>query len=134
MIFIRASISFKPRAREGRDDHLAASFVRAGCFKPRAREGRDVGGAGLEYIGQVSSHAPARGATCPPATCEAERRCFKPRAREGRDYTEARLTDHHEGFKPRAREGRDGKILPGGGRTFAVSSHAPARGATCHPR
>ena len=54
---------------------------------------------------------------------------FNPRAREGRDMMEDVIVQGNFSFNPRAREGRDEPTtasLP----TFAVSIHAPARGAT----
>ena len=57
------SISFNPRAREGRDQAAAAWLDPIECFNPRAREGRDGLGQLITHIGIVSIHAPARGAT-----------------------------------------------------------------------
>ena len=61
--------SFNPRAREGRDRHVRTMKPTSSSFNPRAREGRDFFYAyGPGQPGQVSIHAPARGATSTPAT------------------------------------------------------------------
>ena len=100
----------------------------------------------------VSSHAPARGATSCCRRAFRRRGCFKPRAREGRDSISPAAHRAPRCFKPRAREGRDllwsfrhfgiksfQATRPRGARRdlaaldvvlLSVSSHAPARGAT----
>ena len=102
--------SFKPRAREGRDQQrdVAAAHgpARFQATRPRGARRRAVIGDG--YAVNVSSHAPARGAT---------------------DDVQV-LHDEQRGFKPRAREGRDISIFAIGIFDINVSSHAPARGAT----
>ncbi len=54
---------------------------------------------------------------------------FNPRAREGRDRSAICLACGCSGFNPRAREGRDTAPRPSC-QAAAVSTHAPARGAT----
>ena len=62
---LRSIASFNPRARAGRDaDRIAGELHRLAGFNPRARAGRDAGlRSSLITIGDVSIHAPARGAT-----------------------------------------------------------------------
>ena len=55
--------------------------------------------------------------------------CFNPRAREGRDLRKRRSRACWQGFNPRAREGRDRELRPDVA-TWAVSIHAPVKGAT----
>ncbi len=142
---------FNPRARERRDSSTRGSRRRESrfqstrprgarrcrprrrravdSFNPRAREGRDAGERDEPGAGEVSIHAPARGATLfgdggglaelvsihAPARGATRRRRprkpswlrFNPRAREGRDVA-APVSEQHE----------------------PVSIHAPARGAT----
>ncbi len=120
---------FNPRARAGRDNANRERNVSARtfqstrprgarpfrtsrrdrrCFNPRARAGRDVRRQPGAAHGDVSIHAPARGATS--RACR--RRCSTAR------------------FNPRARAGRDQRHHAGLLALLAVSIHAPARGAT----
>jgi len=104
----RISSGFNPRARTGRDLPAAGQTGSLKSFNPRARTGRDLavnvfpGGAG-----EVSIHAPARGATGPFKFQNAPKGGFNPRARTGRDTMETQF-----------------------GWLSEVSIHAPARGAT----
>ena len=119
---------FNSRVREGRDKSIKARIHAPFSFNSRAREGRDIilgrvrfllmfqltrpRGARLilvvstKLLMEVSTHAPARGATVIENTLNA-----------------------FESFNSRAREGRDSffrlLFFP-----FEVSTHAPARGAT----
>ena len=77
----------------------------------------------------VSIHAPARGATNPICMVCFFAFGFNPRAREGRDAYQNGDPPLSNSFNPRAREGRDiDDALQQG--QIAVSIHAPARGAT----
>ena len=70
-----------------------------------------------------------RGARPPYTGRHDGQHCFNPRAREGRDLLLQLGLLCKACFNPRAREGRDtGEILMF--RTYQVSIHAPARGAT----
>ena len=92
----------------GRDLNISSVGLTPKCFNPRARMGRDV--VGCLLLGQVldvSTHAPAWGATLRHPAGTPLRPCFNPRARMGRD-------------RPDARSDADGR----------VSTHAPAWGAT----
>ena len=124
------------------------------CFNPRAREGRDLSPKLTCYQPpHVSTHAPARGATGSFTIKGSFSEGFNPCAHEGRDDEACAQAMVWQGFNPRAREGRDGRgphvtprarlfqpTRPRGARPgnlpstlFAshVSTHAPARGATC---
>ena len=57
-------VSFNPRAREGRDGKVITYPYDLPCFNPRAREGRDSRGHYCASSSSVSTHAPAKGATC----------------------------------------------------------------------
>ena len=74
------------RPRGARQPIFAAGLCVWPGFNPRAREGRDNPAALRDRIGQVSIHAPARGATRASHPKASARRCFNPRAREGRDH------------------------------------------------
>jgi len=70
----RARSGFNPRAREGRDSTPTARSTATTGFNPRAREGRDVYLLSLGLIGEVSIHAPVKGATrATVRSCEAKR-------------------------------------------------------------
>ena len=106
----------------------------------------------LVQVGDVSIHAPARGATVDSAGDPLSWQRFNPRAREGRDAFEcasiASLSPFQSTrprgarrssrfilnvsmcFNPRAREGRDVSIYNISIICQDVSIHAPARGAT----
>ena len=125
------SFGFKPRAREGRD--LAASLNSPAVFMfqaTRPRRARQPAQA-LHWVRKrVSSHAPAKGATCTLAALPASQPCFKPRAREGRDeaahvnYSQILQVSSHAPAKG-ATVGLLAQLLG-----YDVSSHAPAKGAT----
>ena len=117
-------------------------------FNSRAREGRDCYALRLaETSGDVSTHAPARGATRvdvqidfhttfqltrPRGARPAARRPFKlcfprfnSRAREGRDQFSHFWRNTTESFNSRAREGRD--AVPGGRASGRSSFNSRAR-------
>jgi len=78
---------------------------------------------------RVSTHAPARGATSINTMSNCWLWCFNPRTRTGCDVHEVEVEPGVYGFNPRTRTGCDEigfpiAILVG------VSTHAPARGAT----
>ena len=120
--------SFNPRARMGRDSGLVSSSSSRVCFNPRARMGRDLKHINMITLAEVSTHAPAWGATAfatgrpytgrfQPTRPHGARRsilvtlcplkCFNPRARMGRDALLALLSLFLRSFNPRARMGRD---------------------------
>ncbi len=99
----RRGSSFNPRAREGRDaGGKHRQRPRTVQFQPaRPRGARLVFGAPIRLDEQVSTRAPARGATpSPPSWQPSSRRCFNPRAREGRDQNKAQLIWVALSFQP----------------------------------
>jgi len=78
----------------------------------------------------VSIHAPAWGATKGILQVLQFGLSFNPRARVGRDRWMRRDRAIHARFNPRARVGRDLASLRARTRTYRVSIHAPAWGAT----
>ncbi len=148
-----ADLCFNPRALEGRDRRhggrraMTAAFQptrprgarrapgqppirRRLRFNPRAREGRDLVVAVQAAAQEVSTHAPARGATIEFIAGIHSAFGFNPRAREGRDQltiVEQLMAERFQPtrprgarpaapcrprptcarFNPRAREGRD---------------------------
>ncbi len=121
---------FNPRAREGRDQVVAKRPSVTLGFNPRAREGRDGDGQETGLSGRVSTHAPARGATCASWRSAFWRLGFNPRAREGRDVRSSHGLPETEAFQPTRPRGARPARRPSGCRHLPVSTHAPARGAT----
>ena len=127
-----STMCFNPRAREGRDNTRRAIVTAVAAFQPtRPRGARQGFGGAHACTLPVSTHAPARGATREHQSQTPIGLCFNPRAREGRDPPPL-ASNPSEGrrFNPRAREGRDATARPVKGFSGAVSTHAPARGAT----
>ena len=121
-------LGFNSRAREGRDPPAPTSHPSRSSFNSRAREGRDAGKGGFEELVDVSTHAPARGATHQQQDRLHLARFQLTRPRGARPLCRRRL-HRSPCFNSRAREGRDLLLLldlslPD------VSTHAPARGAT----
>ena len=103
----------------------------------------------------ISTHAPARGATPAVLFISQPPGNFNPRSREGSDLTDRFYDCYSADFNPRSREGSDLSALPdprtlrnfnprsreGSDKQYcnlpgliAISTHAPARGATlAHP-
>ena len=121
-------------------------------FNPRSREGSD-GNTRRAGDGdrKISIHAPARGATSTSSVITLRAHNFNPRSREGSDPPIKIHLRSFANFNPRSREGSDrraGKIgilfpyfnprsregsdeaAKSGLCVFAISIHAPARGAT----
>ena len=98
--------STRPRGARPAPQEVENERIRR--FNPRAREGRDDVVCLIRQCGDVSIHAPARGATAPQEVENERIRRFNPRAREGRDEAVDIVTLTHD----------------------LVSIHAPARGAT----
>ena len=102
----RPSLSFDPRAREGRDARSVPRTPPLSGFDPRAREGRDQFARASGHAADVSIRAPVKGAT---------QRCMRDATRCAvsirapvKGATSARRRDAElGGFDPRAREGRD---------------------------
>ena len=121
-------VSFNSRAREGRDHHHPGTGDRPRGFNSRAREGRDYHHLPRRGWREVSTHAPARGAT---PSANAARRAMKfqltrprgarPRHRPGRP--------RRAGFNSRAREGRDSRRSDGisGPKQFQLTRPRGAR-------
>ena len=109
--------STRPRGARHTDSVIHGRLVRFQSTRPR---GARPLGERDRATGEVSIHAPARGATCcgrlRPPSC----RRFNPRAREGRDGRAPRARCGRRRFNPRAREGRDlsRSCGPGTGRGF----------------
>ena len=141
---------FNSRARVGRDPRRTPPTRRRSRFNSRARVGRDKEVRAMEYIEQVSIHAPAWGATRTRSTASRGEtfqftrprgarpvspprprgRCsFNSRARVGRDTTR-RISGDRALFqftRPRgARPDKDEAFTA----LSEVSIHAPAWGAT----
>ena len=104
-------------------------IIGTGSFNSRARKGRDQRIGPRQFRRYVSIHAPARGATVPSPFPVPNFWRFNSRARKGRDDPGRPITANRPRFNSRARKGRDicdtNTLCQ-----FAVSIHAPARGAT----
>ena len=99
---------FNPRSREGSDIICEIINVLIQYFNPRSREGSDP------FARQLSE----------------ELRYFNPRSREGSDVSLPINVTLFIYFNPRSREGSDVITAKRLIRSFAISIHAPARGAT----
>ena len=79
---------------------------------------------------EISTHAPARGATGSIQRLITAIPYFNPRSREGSDGA---VKDHkpvNSNFNPRSREGSDTPLNTDSKSSSGISTHAPARGAT----
>ena len=144
------SINFNPRSREGSDSTSAVLMTTSSNFNPRSREGSDVNPDPSGSLFSISIHAPARGATKHIHAAAADV-YFNPRSREGSDAPFFAVRGDYQAFQstlprgerrlsggsghwqtyfnPRSREGSD--MFEGrGSNDWAISIHAPARGAT----
>ena len=123
-------------------------------FNPRPREGSDSPISAFAVSDDISTHAPARGATLADSIIDILVRNFNPRPREGSDDILCNFFNSKNHFNPRPREGSDDftsicdiscigfqPTPPRGERQnriristtlFPISTHAPARGATLH--
>ena len=77
--------NFNPRTREGCDPVHTTPQHRTFYFNPRTREGCDRTGVCYGEREPISTHAPARGATCSKTLLALLVRYFNPRTREGCD-------------------------------------------------
>ena len=76
-------------------------------FDPRSREGSDIFGKTLVPAGDISIHAPAKGATRKPGRSTRSASDFDPRSREGSDSVSVGSGFRKRNFDPRSREGSD---------------------------
>ena len=146
---------FNPRTRMGCDPQHSCFRMRHCSFNPRTRTGCDQRGRVAGTFRDVSTHAPARGATrmatllnksttFQPTHPHGVRRpvglspclrglLFQPTHPHGvRRNHDENNRDRRSCFNPRTRTGcdLDSRV---GGRGIVVSTHAPARGATFFP-
>ena len=104
---------FNPRTRTGCDVTAAEVALKPMSFNPRTRTGCDfIGVAGLEGLGVVSIHAPARGATPRPCAPSGRTPSFNPRTRTGCDFIVLVVPKMQSCFNPRTRTGCDARGLP----------------------
>ena len=145
--------SFNPRTRTGCDARSAARITTGTRFNPRTRTGCDPSAVlSSPFLGHVSTHAPARGATrcdvphlgirhvsthapARGATLTARDRhgvlMFQPTHPHGVRRAEASGRRWLGwGFNPRTRTGCDMVARKRKADITIVSTHAPARGAT----
>ena len=104
-----ASYCFNPRTHEGCDWRASAHSWRRSCFNPRTHEGCDATATDGGGRGQVSIHAPTKGATLLQQWRRRRIRCFNPRTHEGCDPVSDRRLH-----------------------LLVVSIHAPTKGATTY--
>ena len=102
-----------------------------GYFNPRSREGSDknVFDSGVTDS-VISIHAPARGATAVCFIWQIVDTNFNPRSREGSDKDGASVKLMDRIFQSTLPRGERQKYLAFSSASFAISIHAPARGAT----
>ena len=102
----RSDMNFNPRSREGSDVAALAICDANTNFNPRSREGSDCPLDGPTLVGQISIHAPAKGATM--------------------EYTHSASYRQFQSTLPRRERRELAKVL----QTSNISIHAPAKGAT----
>ena len=155
-ITIKIGVSFNSRAREGRDSMKRSRRGFPSGFNSRAREGRDTLICLFCYDYDVSTHAPARGATRKGSEVPSSEEVSTHAPARGATRSWRMLKDSEMFQLTRPRGARRpsssnseamkkfqltrprGARLIGGGHhkgPGAVSTHAPARGATqsCRP-
>ena len=76
---------FNPRSREGSDSLLCEPFGVVAHFNPRSREGSDKEFGNIHKRGNISIHAPVKGATLAVRIAADTGLHFNPRSREGSD-------------------------------------------------
>ena len=102
-------------------------------FNPRARMGRDSLRSTKMNVTQVSTHAPAWGATANLIVSKGSINVSTHAPAWGATFGSMACSWVNQCFNPRARMGRDADTALGGCLP-RVSTHAPAWGATCHVR
>ena len=142
---------FQSTLPHGERPAIAATYAQQERFNPRSRMGSDKGGAGVRQVTQVSTHAPAWGATFDylsqklkfqvsthaPAWGATKHRLnilmiylvFQPTLPHGERRLLALCRLSILSFNPRSRMGSDGTFYAEFS-DIPVSTHAPAWGAT----
>ena len=127
------AISFQPTHPHGVRLGCPSTYGKHNRFNPRTRTGCDLVFVRLCALEQVSTHAPARGATTRRSRYSCSRARFNPRTRTGCDVVSKPLVISPFKFQPTHPHG----VRPEQRRLDAlakfVSTHAPARGATLVP-
>ena len=129
---LRQDTCFNPRTRVGCDLFLGRSIFAMLSFNPRTRVGCDsCYQYGSEFLGSVSIHAPAWGATPPDAGSFLGSPGFNPRTRVGCDVGKLQAGRQGRGrfqsTHPRGVRRNSQRLQTCG---HLVSIHAPAWGAT----
>ena len=110
---LQLNICFNSRTREGCDSTKAPDLIRTAGF-----QFTHPGGVRLDREhtwragGQVSIHAPGRGATAHYLCVRSSKRCFNSRTREGCDIEEGMKPAPAASFNSRTREGCDWRLRP----------------------
>ena len=100
-------MNFNPRSREGSDDVVCHIIRSIDYFNPRSREGSDWETFGNGQDGDISIHAPARGATCRHIHYDFSYFKFQSTLPRGERQSAAKLKKLQSDFNPRSREGSD---------------------------
>ena len=124
-------MGFNPRSREGSDNDDPEQNPGDPGFNPRSREGSDdIQPEDERPAWQFQSTLPRRERLRHPLLFISDTACFNPRSREGSDkYLQENSLRVISSFNPRSREGSDYDIQELTD-SYAVSIHAPAKGAT----
>ena len=126
----RFSSNFNPRTREGCDTSRNTSRGGGIVFQPTHPRGVRRDKYPITHCVDISTHAPARGATSLPILSWDDICYFNPRTREGCDSPERAMMHLAYLFQPThprgVRQVRRTKVR----KLRVISTHAPARGAT----
>ena len=100
-------------------------------FNPRSRTGSDIQKDGFVMNKEISTHAPAQGATCWWRSAAAKMHGFQPTLpHRERPYPAYWQMEDLQYFNPRSRTGSDGFFCKTYSFVVWISTHAPAQGAT----
>ena len=127
--FSSCFFSFNSRTREGCDSVRAILLLRPSGFNSRTREGCDAPWSSVVVLRARFNSRTREGCDRRAPVRTRTVACFNSRTREGCDLLRGRPWSSVVCFNSRTREGCDNASVPSCP-VLAVSTHAPARGAT----
>ena len=121
--------NFNPRTHTGCDVFDDIFFDRRHNFNPRTHTGCDLANTVIVEGGQISIHAPTRGATIFQSPKLIALSNFNPRTHTGCDFNRQIISQSTVNFNPRTHTGCDYEAEDQK-QSKTISIHAPTRGAT----